>query len=124
VEVTPHHGNIKDKQFGVPYMKQFDIVFNALDNVGEPTLPPSLFPCSPRRTLSGWLEAGEASRHAEGKSYDAAREPVIGLHGTGQMRGATSTEYASPLSARWSTAAPRATLGRSQPSARVKLLFT
>jgi hypothetical protein len=37
VEVKAHHGNIKDKQFGVPYMKQFDLVFNALDNVGEPT---------------------------------------------------------------------------------------
>ena len=35
VEVTSHHGNIKDKQFGVAYMKQFDLVFNALDNVGS-----------------------------------------------------------------------------------------
>ena len=67
MEVTPHHGNIKDKQFGVPYMKQFDIVFNALDNVGEPTLPSSLLPCSPLRTLPGCLEAGEASRHAKGR---------------------------------------------------------
>ena len=33
VEVKAHHGNIKDKLFGVAYMKTFDIVFNALDNV-------------------------------------------------------------------------------------------
>lgn len=33
VEVKAHHGNIKDTQFGVTYMKEFDIVFNALDNV-------------------------------------------------------------------------------------------
>ena len=34
VDVTAHHGNIKDKQFGFSFMQQFDVVFNALDNVG------------------------------------------------------------------------------------------
>ena len=34
VDVKAHHGNIKDKQFGFSYMQQFDVVFNALDNVG------------------------------------------------------------------------------------------
>ena len=83
VEVKAHHGNIKDKQFGVPYMKQFDLVFNALDNVGE------------------------LRRRAA-----CTCRPVTVLHAGVQMRGATSTGYASPRSARWWTAAPRATSGR------------
>ena len=67
MEVIPHHGNIKDKQFGVPYMKQFDIVFNALDNVGEPTLPPSLPPSLlaspyPLRLPRGWRGLAQCSR--------------------------------------------------------------
>ena len=33
LEVTAHHGNIKDKKFGADYMQKFDVVFNALDNV-------------------------------------------------------------------------------------------
>ena len=33
VDVTPHHGNIKDPRFGVAYMKTFDVIFNALDNI-------------------------------------------------------------------------------------------
>ncbi|KAJ1487725.1 hypothetical protein T484DRAFT_1617518 [Baffinella frigidus] len=33
INITPHHGNIKDKKFGVQYMSQFSVVFNALDNI-------------------------------------------------------------------------------------------
>jgi ubiquitin-like 1-activating enzyme E1 B len=31
--ITAHHGNIKDEQFGVEYFKTFDLVMNALDNL-------------------------------------------------------------------------------------------
>lgn len=33
VNIKPHHGNIKDPKFGIPYFKKFDLVLNALDNV-------------------------------------------------------------------------------------------
>jgi ubiquitin-like 1-activating enzyme E1 B len=33
VNVNAHHGNIKDAQFGIPYIQKFKIVLNALDNV-------------------------------------------------------------------------------------------
>lgn len=33
VEITAHHGNIKDPEFNVDWFAQFDIVFNALDNL-------------------------------------------------------------------------------------------
>jgi len=35
VDVIAHHGNVKEKRFGVAYMKDFDLVFNALDNIGK-----------------------------------------------------------------------------------------
>ena len=111
MEVKAHHGNIKDKQFGVPYMKQFDLVFNALDNVGE------LVPASaPPHTSPDAATLGEACRPAGRKENVRGAactcRPVTGLHADVQMRGATSTGYASPRSARWWTAAPRATSGR------------
>lgn len=33
VEITAHHGNIKDPEFNVDWFAQFGIVFNALDNL-------------------------------------------------------------------------------------------
>ena len=33
VNITAHHGNIKDPKFGIDYFKQFTLVMNALDNV-------------------------------------------------------------------------------------------
>ncbi|CAN6630122.1 ubiquitin-activating enzyme E1-like [Trichomonascus vanleenenianus] len=33
VEITAHHGNIKDPEHNVAWFKQFDIVYNALDNL-------------------------------------------------------------------------------------------
>ena len=41
VHITPVHANIKDPQFDLPWFKSFDIVLNALDNLGTST-PPSL----------------------------------------------------------------------------------
>ena len=41
VRITPIHGNIKEPQFDVTWFKSFDIVLNALDNLGE---------CSSHRT--------------------------------------------------------------------------
>ena len=33
LEITPHHGNIKDSKFGISYFSKFNVVLNALDNV-------------------------------------------------------------------------------------------
>ena len=33
VEILPHHGNIKESQFGFSFFKTFDVVLNALDNL-------------------------------------------------------------------------------------------
>jgi molybdopterin/thiamine biosynthesis adenylyltransferase len=35
VQINAIHGNIKEPQFDVAYFKRFDIVMNALDNLGE-----------------------------------------------------------------------------------------
>lgn len=32
--VKAHHGNVKNVSFGINYVKRFDLVFNALDNIG------------------------------------------------------------------------------------------
>lgn len=34
VHITPIHGNIKDTQFDLAWFGSFDIVLNALDNLG------------------------------------------------------------------------------------------
>lgn len=34
VQITPVHENIKDPQFDVAWFRGFDIVLNALDNLG------------------------------------------------------------------------------------------
>lgn len=34
VKITPIHGNIKEPQFDIAWFKNFDIVLNALDNLG------------------------------------------------------------------------------------------
>ncbi|CAM9189780.1 unnamed protein product, partial [Laminaria digitata] len=31
--IVAHHGNVKESQFGLPFVRKFDIVLNALDNV-------------------------------------------------------------------------------------------
>jgi len=31
--IVAHHGNVKDSKFGVPFVSQFDVVINALDNL-------------------------------------------------------------------------------------------
>lgn len=31
--IVAHHGNVKESQFGLPFIRAFDIVLNALDNV-------------------------------------------------------------------------------------------
>lgn len=33
VEILPHHGNIKESQFGYDFFNKFDVVLNALDNL-------------------------------------------------------------------------------------------
>ena len=43
VKIFPIHANIKEPQYDVDWFKQFDIVLNALDNLGTP-LSLSLFP--------------------------------------------------------------------------------
>jgi tRNA A37 threonylcarbamoyladenosine dehydratase len=35
VHITPIHGNIKDTQFDLTWFQGFDIVLNALDNLGS-----------------------------------------------------------------------------------------
>lgn len=35
VRITPIHGNIKEPQFDIQWFKSFDLVLNALDNLGE-----------------------------------------------------------------------------------------
>lgn len=37
-KITPIHGNIKEERFDVAWFQSFDIVLNALDNLGERTL--------------------------------------------------------------------------------------
>lgn len=39
VKITPVHANIKEEQFDVTWYRQFDIVLNALDNLGELLVP-------------------------------------------------------------------------------------
>ena len=36
--IISHHANIKDKEFSVEWFKGFDLVLNALDNLGKPDL--------------------------------------------------------------------------------------
>ena len=36
VRITPIHANIKESQFDIAWFRSFDIVLNALDNLGEP----------------------------------------------------------------------------------------
>lgn len=36
VHIVPIHGNIKDTQFDLTWFQGFDIVLNALDNLGMP----------------------------------------------------------------------------------------
>lgn len=33
-KVVPHHGNVKTAAFGPSFMMGFDLVYNALDNIG------------------------------------------------------------------------------------------
>jgi molybdopterin/thiamine biosynthesis adenylyltransferase len=35
VRITPIHGNIKEPQYDIEWFRQFDIVLNALDNLGK-----------------------------------------------------------------------------------------
>lgn len=99
MDVKAHHGNIKDKQFGVPYMKQFDLVFNALDNVGEPTLPPTLLalpnPAASRRArlrdmlrvnYGDWTawERADARRHVN-RICVASERPLVDGGTTGYL---------------------------------------
>jgi molybdopterin/thiamine biosynthesis adenylyltransferase len=35
VHITPIHGNVKDTQFDLTWFQCFDIVLNALDNLGS-----------------------------------------------------------------------------------------
>ena len=39
VQLTPIHGNIKEPQYDIPWFQTFDIVLNALDNLGKPLEP-------------------------------------------------------------------------------------
>lgn len=39
VKLIPIHGNIKEPQYDIQWFQQFDIVLNALDNLGEPPQP-------------------------------------------------------------------------------------
>lgn len=32
-KIEAYHGNVKDARFGLPFIRKFDIVLNALDNV-------------------------------------------------------------------------------------------
>jgi molybdopterin/thiamine biosynthesis adenylyltransferase len=36
--IISYHANIKDKEFSVEWFKGFDLVLNALDNLGKPDL--------------------------------------------------------------------------------------
>ncbi len=33
IDITAHHGNIKEQKYNVEYFKQFTLVINALDNL-------------------------------------------------------------------------------------------
>lgn len=33
MSITPHHANVKDREFNVDFFKQFNIVLNGLDNL-------------------------------------------------------------------------------------------
>jgi len=39
VKITAIHGNIKEQQYDVAWFEGFDLVMNALDNLGELCLP-------------------------------------------------------------------------------------
>ena len=38
VHIVAHHANVKDSRFGLEYFQQFDLVMNALDNLGTLTV--------------------------------------------------------------------------------------
>jgi len=44
VRITPIHGNIKEPQYDIEWFRQFDIVLNALDNLGM------IIPLSPKNS--------------------------------------------------------------------------
>jgi ubiquitin-like 1-activating enzyme E1 B len=41
VQITPIYGNIKEPQYDLEWFQQFDIVLNALDNLGKRNNHPS-----------------------------------------------------------------------------------
>jgi ubiquitin-like 1-activating enzyme E1 B len=69
VKITPIHGNIKEPQYDVEWFKRFDIVLNALDNLGEPVVS-----CSTKHTLS--LLVLDARRHVN-KMCMAGEVPLV-----------------------------------------------
>ena len=78
MELEARHANIKDPEFSVQFFKSFDIVFNALDNLG--THPPLHFAVHAwKRCADGW---GDARRHVN-RMCLAADVPLIESGTTG-----------------------------------------
>lgn len=69
VHITPIHGNIKDTQFDLTWFQRFDIVLNALDNLG------TLFIFSYRRGNSH-NHPSDARRHVN-KMCMAGNIPLV-----------------------------------------------
>jgi ubiquitin-like 1-activating enzyme E1 B len=67
VKLEARHANIKDPEFNVAFFKSFDIVFNALDNLGN---------------LNGYETNGDARRHVN-RMCLAAEVPLIESGTTG-----------------------------------------
>ena len=71
VHITPIHGNIKEPQFDIEWFQRFDIVLNALDNLGEIHFGRSSY------DLLTWLtRALDARRHVN-KMCMAAQVPLV-----------------------------------------------
>ncbi|KAG8996744.1 E1 ubiquitin-activating protein uba2 [Tulasnella sp. 427] len=76
-KITPIHGNIKEDQFDVNWFKSFDIVLNALDNLGKSRPSSLVFNCLAVLTLVLLdIRYADARRHVN-KMCMAANIPLV-----------------------------------------------
>lgn len=112
--ITPIFGNIKDAAYDVGWFQQFDVVLNALDNLGElpSSSPPSLSSCHIQRTVALPIKSKtfppsplSPSPNIQATSANAPQTPA-----------GTSTKCAWPPARPSSNRAQQATSAKCSPS--------
>ena len=98
MELEARHANIKDPEFNVQFFKSFDIVFNALDNLGNTPFPPRYSSGSTRVKVYA-DNCGDARRHVN-RMCLAADVPLIESGTTGFQGQVQPIVKVSPLTTR------------------------